>query len=119
MINTKSKIIITIIVVILIIIAIVVNNKNQVKQEDAKQSLQTLADINYDEETGLYYIKDESTGEIIYASEDEDDPELQFYKEHPDYNPNPLSSRSTDLSSFASFKSEEEQDYLEFVIETN
>jgi uncharacterized membrane protein YvbJ len=111
MINTKSKIIIAVIVIALIIITIVAKNKGQVNQEEVKQSLQNIVlDINYDEETGLYYIKDESTGEIIYASEDEDDPELQFYKEHPDYNPNPLSSRSTDLSSFVSFESEEKEE---------
>lgn len=37
-------------------------------------------------------------GEIIIASYDEDD--LDFYKEHPDFNPNPLIQRSTDLNDF-------------------
>lgn len=55
---------------------------------------------SYDEETGLYYLKDESTGEIIYASEDENDPSFDFYIEHPDYNPNPLSPKKTRLEEY-------------------
>lgn len=37
-------------------------------------------------------------GEIISASRNEED--LKFYKDHPDYNPNPLIQRSTNLNDF-------------------
>ena len=53
---------------------------------------------------GLYYIKDEVTNEIITASPNEKD--LEFYKKNPDYNPNPLSTRSTDLKSFVDYEIE-------------
>lgn len=54
----------------------------------------------YDEKTGLYYVKNESTGEILYASYDEDDAMLDFYKNNPDYNPNPLAPKRTSLEDF-------------------
>ncbi len=50
---------------------------------------------------GLYYIKDKATNEIITASSNEED--LEFYKENPDYNPNPLAPKSTELSSFMDY----------------
>ena len=37
-------------------------------------------------------------GEIISASYNEHD--LDFYKEHPDYNPNPLSPKKTRLEEY-------------------
>ena len=37
-------------------------------------------------------------GEIISASQNKED--LQFYKEHPDYNPNPLSEHKNNLYEF-------------------
>ena len=55
---------------------------------------------NYDEETGLYYIKDEATGEILYASDDENSPAFKIYRDDPDYNPNPLQARPTSLEEF-------------------
>lgn len=57
-----------------------------------------LAEVKYDEETGLYYIRNDQTGEIIAASYDEID--LDFYKTHPDYNPNPLATKSMNLEDF-------------------
>lgn len=51
--------------------------------------------IQYDEVTKLYYIRDEVTQEIISASYNESD--LDLYKEHPDYNPNPHIQRSRNL----------------------
>ena len=54
----------------------------------------------YDEGTGLYYVKNESTGEILYASYDEDDAMLDFYKNNPDYNPNPLVYKKTTLEEY-------------------
>jgi len=45
-------------------------------------------------------------GEIIAASYDEVD--LEFYKEHPDYNPNPLASRSTNLQDFVYYETEDD-----------
>ncbi len=48
----------------------------------------------------MYYVKDEATGEIIYASYDKDDTMLDFYKNNPDYNPNPLDPKKTTLEEY-------------------
>lgn len=50
---------------------------------------------------GFYYIRDEKTNEIIAASTNEED--LEIYKKDPDYNPNPLAQKTTDLNSFVDY----------------
>lgn len=45
-------------------------------------------------------MKNKSTGEILYASYDEDDAMLDFYKNNSDYNPNPLAPKRTSLEDF-------------------
>lgn len=45
-------------------------------------------------------MKNESTGEILYASYDEDDAMLDFYRDNPDYNPNPLAPKKTNLEDY-------------------
>ncbi len=110
MIHKKYKIsIITFVVVLIIIIAVVLKFKNDDRQTHENPTNIKLTEIKYDEETGLYYIRDNNTEEIIYASDDENDPELQFYKENPDYNPNPLLPKSTDLSSFINYSDVKEE----------
>ncbi|MBR2290155.1 MAG: hypothetical protein IJ867_06160 [Clostridia bacterium] len=76
------------------------NRKNDIVVETKATESSIEIKNDYDEETGLYYIIDEVTGEIIYASQDENDPNFDFYREHPDYNPNPLEPRSTRLDDF-------------------
>jgi hypothetical protein len=108
MINKKLKIAISIFCLILILILIFQKLTNKNVNESLLDNDTINLETSYDSETGLYYIQDEATGEIISASTNEDD--LDFYIENPDYNPNPLSSRSTDLSSFVSYDYDEEEE---------
>ena len=81
--NRKIIYILLIVVILIIGIVAVVNirkNKNQ------GNTIQT--GIQYNEETGEYYILDEATNEIKASSTDESS--LQIYIDNPDYNPNPL-----------------------------
>ena len=81
--NRKIIYILLIVVILIIGIVAVVNirkNKNQ------GNTIQT--GIQYNEETGEYYILDEATNEIKASSTDESS--LQIYVDNPDYNPNPL-----------------------------
>lgn len=96
--DNKNLLIIISIVIIAIITLLIFIPKN--KNGDNIGNVESQ--IDFDEETRLYYIKDNNTNEIIYATQDENDPELQFYLEHPDYNPTPLVPRSTDLKSWGS-----------------
>ena len=80
----RKIIYILLIVVILIIgIIVVVNIRKNKNQENMVQT-----GIQYNEETGEYYILDEATNEIKASSTDESG--LQIYIDNPDYNPNPL-----------------------------
>ena len=80
----RKIIYILLIVVILIIgIVVVVNIRKNKNQENMVQT-----GIQYNEETGEYYILDETTNEIKASSTDESG--LQIYIDNPDYNPNPL-----------------------------
>ena len=80
----RKIIYILLIAVILIIgIIIVVNIRKNKNQENMVQT-----GIQYNEETGEYYILDENTNEIKASSTDESG--LQIYIDNPDYNPNPL-----------------------------
>lgn len=80
----RKIIYILLIAVILIIgIIIVVNIRKNKNQENMVQT-----GIQYNEETGEYYILDETTNEIKASSTDESG--LQIYIDNPDYNPNPL-----------------------------
>ena len=80
----RKIIYILLIVVILIIgIVVVVNIRKNKNQENMVQT-----GIQYNEETGEYYILDEATNEIKASSTDESG--LQIYIDNPDYNPNPL-----------------------------
>ena len=81
----KKIIYILLIIVILIIgIIVVINVRNNTKNQDNN----TQTGIQYNEETGDYYILDEATNEIKASSTDESG--LQIYVDNPDYNPNPL-----------------------------
>ena len=53
---------------------------------------------------GLYYIKDDESGEIINASFYKED--LDFFVEHPDYKLNPFLPRSTSLEEFINISGE-------------
>ena len=98
---SNKKIIIVVFVLCLVFVitfAIIANkNKKEIKNEN---KVNEVGDQNssYDENTGLYYVEDKETGEIISASRDEGD--LEFYESHPDYNPNPLSPKTKDLNSY-------------------
>ena len=81
--DRKIIYILFIIVILIIGIIIVVNIRKNKNQENMVQT-----GIQYNEETGEYYILDEATNEIKASSTDESG--LQIYIDNPDYNPNPL-----------------------------
>ena len=81
--NRKIIYILFIVVILIIGIIIVVNIRRNKNQENMVQT-----GIQYNEETGEYYILDETTNEIKASSTDESG--LQIYIDNPDYNPNPL-----------------------------
>ena len=85
----KKVIILIAIILILIIFALVI-----VKNENKNiQPTNTISEVQYDNENGVYYIRNEVTGEIIANSIDESG--LQMYIDNPDYNPNPLGTYSS------------------------
>ena len=84
-----KKVIILIIIVLILTISVLVIVKNK-KQNN--QPTNAISEVQYDNENGVYYIKNEVTGEIIANSIDESG--LQMYIDNPDYNPNPLQSYS-------------------------
>lgn len=94
----KKMIIITILIIIVIAITIflIIKSKNKEIIKDVPKTI--VSETQYDEETELYYIKNEETDEIISASYNEHD--LDFYKEHPDYNPNPLEPKNKTLKDY-------------------
>lgn len=94
----SKKIVIFIICILLVVlIAIVGLNKKNTTSNIAESE----SKIQYDEETKLYYIKDEETGVIINASREKAD--LEFYLLNPDYDPNPLAPKKTDLRDFIEY----------------
>lgn len=94
--DKKVIILLGLIIVIIIgsyfVIKIIEKNKSEA-------SVETSSTVSYDEATKLYYIKNEVTGEIISASQNED--ELEFYKDNPEYNPNPLQEKTNSLEDYA------------------
>ena len=80
-----KKVIILIVIALILIISVltIVRNKTQ-----NNQPANTISEIQYDDENGVYYIKNEITGEIIANSIDEGG--LQMYIDNPDYNSNPI-----------------------------
>ena len=81
--NKKIICILLIIAILVVVILVIVNIRNNTKNKE-----NTQAGIQYNEETGEYYILDETTNEIKASSTDESG--LQIYIDNPDYNPNPL-----------------------------
>ncbi len=93
----NKKILISFIfIVILFLIIVFINRKDKNKAVGESNSNKVI--VKYDEESQLYYIRDEKTNEIIAASKYKDN--LNFYVEHPDYSIDPFNSRSTDLKDF-------------------
>lgn len=80
-----KKVIILIIIVLILTISVLVIVKNK-KQNN--QPTNAISEVQYDNENGVYYIRNEVTGEIIANSIDESG--LQMYIDNPDYNPNPI-----------------------------
>ena len=86
----KDKKVITLIIIALILlISVLVIERNK---KQSNQLTKAISEVQYDNENGVYYIKNEITGEIIANSTDESG--LQMYIDNPDYNPNPLQSYS-------------------------
>ena len=77
-----------------------INTKDEVNRNTVVQKGQ----VEYDENTGYYYVRDTKTGEIRGASRDE--AELKIYIDNPDYDPDPLSSNPTDLQEYIMMNSE-------------
>ena len=88
-----KKIIYILLIIAILVILIIVATKFMKNKDNQEKSSQTQ--IQYNEETGEYYIRDEETNEIKASSTDESG--FQIYIDNPDYNPNPLidSSSST------------------------
>jgi len=103
---TKNKIIIIIGAILVVIIGVVIFTGKKSKTQGNTVIENKEIETSYDNETGLYYIKDEETNEIITASQNEED--LKFYEENPEYNPNPLATKRTDLSSYINYEYENE-----------
>ena len=82
----KDRKIIYILLIVVILIIGIVAVVNIRKNKNQGNTIQT--GIQYNEETGEYYILDEATNEIKASSTDESG--LQIYIDNPDYNPNPL-----------------------------
>lgn len=82
----RIKILSLIVLILIILLLIFVKNQRQNKQITSTEN-----NIQYDNENGIYYIKNEVTGEIIANSIDETG--LQIYIDNPDYNPNPIDTR--------------------------
>ena len=85
-----KKIIILIVIALILTISVLVIVKNK---KENNQLTNAISEVQYDNENGVYYIKNEITGEIIANSTDESG--LQMYIDNPDYNPNPLQSHSS------------------------
>ena len=103
--NKKVKIVIFLLIIVLMLV-IVLNKKNNNMKEFNVSNNQN--NISYDEKSELYYIRDDATNEIVSASESEEG--LLIYKEHPDYNPNPLAPRSDNLRDFVDIEEFENQE---------
>lgn len=95
----KKMLIAGILIVILFLIIFFINKKDKnINNAAVEENKTNQAVVKYDEETQLYYIRDEKTNEIIAASKYKDD--LNFYVEHPNYTVDPFQNRSTDLKDF-------------------
>lgn len=84
-----KKVIILIVIALILIISVLTILRNKTQNN---QPTNAISEVQYDNENGVYYIKNEVTGEIIANSIDESG--LQMYIDNPDYNPNPLQSYS-------------------------
>ena len=102
---SKKFLVIFISIIIIVGVAVILLNKKdneiEVKDEITIERNTSKVESGFDENTSLYYIKDEETGEIIGASRDKTD--LKFYEENPDYNPNPLQKRSINIEDYYSY----------------
>lgn len=87
--------------IILVLCMLLWNNKtkkNKNANDVANKTNEITDGVLFDEETGLYYLKNNETNEIIYASRNKE--ELQIYIDFPDYNPNPLAQKKTTLEEY-------------------
>ena len=80
-----KKVIILIVIALILIISVLIIVKNK---KQSNQHTKAISEVQYDNENGVYYIKNEITGEIIANSIDESG--LQMYIDNPDYKPNPI-----------------------------
>ena len=89
----KNKILIIVIIIIFVIIFIIIKSKNKHVNLNETKNNTIVSEIksNYNNETGMYEIVDEITGEVISEtiSEEEMNLQLKFYKENPDYRAEP------------------------------
>ena len=99
--SKKNLIIIGVALAAILIIWITFSNAKSKKTKDnIETSKVSTAETKYDEESGLYYVQDKETGEIIAAGNDAS--ALKIYEDNPDYNPNPFEHREpiTDLKAY-------------------
>ena len=100
----KKIIVISVFVIIIVLFLIFCIKKNLNPVDNSDNGNLEKTEIKFDEEKELYYIQD-SEGNIISASSNIED--LEFWEKHPDYNPNPLIKKSTDLEDYLYVDKEE------------
>lgn len=76
----NKKVLIGIILVIVLIVLITIITKNKINKQNESTNVNT--EINYNNETGEYYIED-ANGEVLHSASSED--ELYIYKVDPNY----------------------------------
>lgn len=91
----KKKIFILFITIIIFISIIIF-----IKNNDERYEMNAIPEkeAKYDENTRLYYVVDNFTGEIRAASYNEE--ELQIYIDNPNYDPDPIHINSTNIEDF-------------------
>ena len=92
--KNKKKIIISIILIITFLSIFIIRKhekKNNNMNNNEKNIVSSEIKSNYNNETGMYEIVDEVTGEVIVQSEFEEEisTQIDFYKKNPEYRANP------------------------------
>ncbi len=97
--NKKIIIIFSILILIIAILMIFrFIKKETVGEIPSNETSSGKPTVQFDENTGYYYVRDTKTGEIRGASQDE--AELKIYIDNPDYDPDPFTRSPSDLNEY-------------------
>ena len=97
----EKKYIFIICMIVILGLFVIISKINMNKPQNSKtQNKNTIpkSEIQYDEKTGYYYVRDEETGEIRGASKEE--MELKIYIDNPDYDSDPFTTNPKDLNEY-------------------